>query len=252
MTILGLIGSPLDHSWSESYFTQKFLTEKLPDLAYRNFPLSSISEFKALPGKIPQLKGLNVTMPYKEPVLNFLDETEPACRIVRACNTIVIRRNPAGHVTHLAGYNTDIIGFRDSVRPLLKKHHRKALILGAGAAARTVRFVLGESGIETVMAGRHPSGEVIGPSTVQNLQLNEFQIIINATPLGQQNHPGNPLPEVLLNQISNSHLCIDLVYNPPLTDFLKQAGLRGAETKNGLEMLYLQAEASWKIWKQYL
>ncbi|HRY32339.1 MAG TPA: shikimate dehydrogenase [Bacteroidales bacterium] len=251
MTIFGLIGTPLDHSWSESYFTQKFKDEALHDLVYRNYPLHAIGEFNALLRQVPELKGLNVTMPYKEAVMALLDVTESVCHAVRACNTVVIRRE-SGHVTHLAGYNTDITGFSNSIRPLLKKHHRKALVLGTGGAARTVSHVLGASGIEAIMAGRHPKDNMISLDGLVECQLGDFQVIVNATPLGQKQHPGNPLPDVLLKQITANHLCYDLVYNPPLTDFLKQAGMRGAATKNGLEMLYLQAEASWKIWKQYL
>lgn len=237
--LYGLIGFPLEHSFSPGYFNTKFEREKI-DAAYRAFPLENISELGTLL-HTPYLKGLNVTIPYKEQVIPLLDELHPDAADVRAVNCIHIKD---GRTT---GYNTDVIGFEKSLTPLLRAGMIAALVLGTGGAAKAVGFVLDKLGIEYQMVSRSKDDGAISYSEVTEAIIRHHQLIINTTPLGM--HPGvEQYPSIPYDAVTPEHLLYDLVYNPPLTKFLELGRQKGAAIKNGHEMLVLQAEASWHIW----
>lgn len=241
MRRFGLIGYPLTHSFSAKYFEDKFRREQIKDCCYSLFPLASIDLLPALLRDVPELKGLNVTIPYKQQVLDLLDENHLPAGL-KACNCIRIENGK------LSGHNTDVTGFEKSIQPLLKPHHRKALVLGTGGAASAVIYVLNNLGISVSMVSRNPEGH----SAFSYGQLNrdlmlDHTVIINTTPLGTYPDIGS-LPPIPYEFTGNKHLFFDLVYNPSQTSFLKQGELQGAQTKNGYEMLVIQAEESWKIW----
>jgi shikimate dehydrogenase len=242
----GLIGYPLSHSFSRKFFTDKFLNEKI-DAEYLNFEIEQIDFLPKIIQNNPELKGLNVTIPFKEQVLSFLDRIDSAADAVKAVNTIkIIHHNGATPI--LEGFNTDLIGFRDSIKPLLKKYHHKALVLGSGGASKAIIQVLTELGIETIVVSRNPQykGE-ISYSDLDEGVMESYKVIVNTTPIGT--YPKvEGCPPIPFEYINDQHLLYDLVYNPPMTEFLKQGELKGATVKNGLEMLHLQALASWEIW----
>lgn len=243
MRLFGLIGFPLEHSFSSGYFNEKFLREGI-DARYENFPLPSAGLVKSLVNENPALAGLNVTIPYKEAVIPFLDETDPEVTRIGAVNTIAISPE-----RRLKGYNTDVIGFRDSLVPLLRRHHTHALILGGGGASKAVRFVLEELGIEYRVVSRSPADRHMMSYRELPRFLSTFRLIVNTTPVGM--YPATDAsPDLPYDLIGPEHLAVDLVYNPETTLFMKKCGERGATVKNGLEMLYLQAEAAWKIWNR--
>lgn len=243
----GLIGYPLTHSFSKKFFTEKFSAEGI-DAEYNNYQISDIGLLPEIISNNPDLKGLNVTIPYKEQVLRFLDRIDSAAAEINAVNTIRITRND--HKAFLEGYNTDLIGFENSIKPLLQKHHHKALILGSGGASKAIIKVLAGLGIETITVSRNPQykGEISYDDLDEGV-MESYKIIVNCTPIGTY-----PLiegcPAIPFEYIDDQHLLYDLVYNPPLTEFLKQGQLKEATIKNGLEMLHLQASASWNIWNQ--
>ena len=238
----GLIGYPLSHSFSQRYFTEKFDREGIRDCSYSNFPLSSIDELSGVLADT-ELCGLNVTIPYKQQVMSFLDALSPVVAAIGACNCIKI----AGGVR--TGYNTDVVGFRQSLIKHLLPHHQQALILGTGGAAKAVEWVLGELGISYRSVTRRPRPETddLGYGDVDAALLENHKLIINTTPLGM--HPNTeecpPLPYAALGQ---RHYLFDLIYNPGRTLFLQKGEARGAAVENGHEMLVLQAEESWRIW----
>ncbi len=242
--ILGLIGYPLTHSFSKSYFKQKFEKEKITDYIYRNFELPDLKELPYLIQNTPNLTGLNVTIPYKEKVLTYVDEVSPEVAAVGAANTLVI--HPVSK--KISAYNTDIYGFRQSLLAFLKPWHRKALILGTGGAAKAIDYTLQQMGIETLMVSRQPENErqiTYDDLTEQIVKMH--LLVINTTPVGQfpdtEKSPFFPYDFITVR-----HFFYDLIYNPPETKFLYMARKRGAVTCNGLKMLHLQAERSWKIW----
>ena len=255
----GLIGFPLSHSFSKKYFTEKFESEHITDAKYDLYPMEHISELPALLHKHPDLCGLNVTIPHKLNVLKYLDWIEHDARSAGAVNCIRIAvESPVmaafsgevgikGHDFRLEGYNTDIYGFEASLKPLLKPKHDRALVLGDGGAARAVKCVLDNMGIEFQCVTRRsmPGNLLFGelkPHHIKNSLL-----IINTTPLGT--YPNvDECPSIPYEAITNDHLLYDLIYNPEQTLFLKKGAERGAHTKNGYEMLVLQAEKSWEIW----
>lgn len=243
----GLIGYPLTHSFSKKFFTEKFSAEGI-DAEYNNYQISDIGLLPEIISNNPDLKGLNVTIPYKEQVLRFLDRIDSAAAEINAVNTIRINRND--HKAFLEGYNTDLIGFENSIKPLLQKHHHKALILGSGGASKAIIKVLAGLGIETITVSRNPQykGEISYDDLDEGV-MESYKIIVNCTPIGTY-----PLiegcPAIPFEYVDEQHLLYDLVYNPPLTEFLKQGQLKRATIKNGLEMLHLQALASWNIWNQ--
>ena len=238
----GLIGYPLSHSFSEKYFTEKFSREHIIDCKYELYPIRSVDEIKQLIRSVPHLKGLNVTIPYKQQIIRYLTDTSEIPDGIKACNCIKIDGKK------LIGYNTDCIGFEKSLLPLLKPHHKKALVLGSGGAAEAVVYVLKKLGISFSKVSRSPQQ----PSVLKYAELNEkmlkkYTIIINTTPLGMHPHV-NTCPELPYNAITENHLLYDLVYNPVQTLFLSKGAEKGAMIKNGEKMLMLQAEESWNIW----
>jgi len=237
----GLIGKTLSHSFSKKYFTQKFLKEGFSSYSYNNYELENITQFPTIIKNTTNLKGLNVTIPYKSEVIQYLHELDEAAETIGAVNTIKLVDNK------LYGFNTDVIGFENSIKSLLQKHHTKALILGTGGAAKAIKFVFGKMGIEYLFVSRNKKENIISYSDLDEEILNKYSVIVNTTPLGTfpniQEHPKIPY-----QHLYKKHLLYDLVYNPVETTFLKKGKERGVTIKNGLEMLELQAEASWKIW----
>lgn len=243
----GLLGRHLGHSFSKPYFTEKFRKEKLDHFAYDNFEIPSIEHFTKLWTDHHHLLGMNVTLPYKEAVIPYLDKLDPVARQVGAVNTIA-RHQEDG----LIGFNTDVIGFHASLRKMLSgKEIPGALILGTGGASRAVSFVLRAMGIPGLCVSRNPEGDEIAYADIDRDLLHSHSLIINTTPLGM--HPDTatypPLPYTHLGPEND---LFDLIYNPEKTVFLQQGEKHGARCMNGKEMLVLQAEASWKIWNQHL
>lgn len=237
----GLIGYPLSHSFSEKYFTEKFRREGITGCVYELFPIASIDELNALLKAHPDLHGLNVTIPYKQQVLRFLDD---ASRLpLQACNCIKIENNK------LIGFNTDVTGFQKSFSPQLQAHHKKALILGSGGAAAAVAYSLEQLGIEYKIVSRTPAENGLSYENINDDIIASYHVIINTTPLGQYPNvdAAPPLPYDLLTP---QHYLFDLLYNPAKTIFLQKGGERGAVIKNGGDMLVIQAEESWKIWNR--
>jgi shikimate dehydrogenase len=248
MAKYGLIGYPLEHSWSAKYFTEKFKTENIADSVYQNFPLKTIQEFKALIEGEPGLRGLNVTIPYKEQIVPFLDELEGAAAETGAVNTIRFERT--GRNLKLTGYNTDVVGFEHSLFKEINMPIPNALILGTGGASKAVEWVLRKNGIGYLKVSRDPGQQ----NTIQYNQLDqqllrEHGLIINTTPVGMapDTFSAPPLPYQWLEA---SHILFDLIYNPPLTLFLKHGKEKGCQVINGLGMLTGQAKAAWEIWNR--
>ncbi len=245
MDTYGLIGYPLKHSFSRAFFTEKF-TKEMIDAIYLNFEIENISLLTDIIESHPTLKGLNVTIPYKEQVIPFLTEIDPLAQTIGAVNVIkVLREN--GKVK-LIGYNSDMIGFQHSISPLIDKDiHTKALILGTGGASKAVFSGLKAIGIEPVFVSRTPHSEQLSYSEINQEIINNYKVIVNASPLGT--FPNiNDAPDIPYHLLSNDHLLYDLVYNPAETKFLQLGKQQGATIKNGAEMLELQARAAWKIW----
>lgn len=242
MKIYGLIGKNIDYSFSRSYFGKKFDREKI-NAEYRNFDLEKIEEFKEVL-KTSNLGGMNVTIPYKQEIIPYLDRLDEDARLIGAVNTIKIEEDQS-----LTGYNTDFFGFSESLKPYLKPLHEKALILGTGGASKAVAYALEKLGIQYQFVSRK-GGE--NRRTYDQLDaeiLQQHLLIINCTPLGTfpeiQQHP-----EIPFQHLTSAHLVYDLIYNPPVTALMEQAEKQGASAVNGLRMLELQAEKAWEIWNK--
>jgi len=241
MRQFGLIGYPLSHSFSKKYFSKKFVEQGIKDCSYELYPIKSIDELPGLIKSLPDLNGLNVTIPYKESVLAYLNEASAAVKEIGACNSIRVNKGV------LTGFNTDVTGFEQSLVPYLQSYHKKALILGTGGAAKAVAWVFKRLGIEFSYVSRMPKD---GCFTYEQLDadiIQQYRIIVNSTPLGMQPNI-DQLPSLPYSSLNSQYLCYDLIYNPAKTAFLQQAELSGAVIKNGAEMLEIQAEESWKIW----
>jgi shikimate dehydrogenase len=249
MTIYGLIGFPLGHSFSLPYFTEKFKREGV-DAEYRNYPLEDIREFEELIGREKGLAGLNVTIPYKQEVIPYLDALNRTAREIGAVNTIRICRKD----THmgLVGHNTDVEGFRRSLEEHLGPQHKKALVLGTGGSSKAVVYVLAALGIRYRLVSRNKEGKPAGVLSYYELDdslVKSHALIINTTPLGM--HPEvDRCPDLPYGAITKKHLMFDLVYNPAKTLFLSKGEEQGAAIVNGYDMLVYQAEASWEIWNR--
>lgn len=242
MRLFGLIGYPLSHSFSERYFTEKFAKERLADCQYRLFPINPLQKIKTLLQQYPQLEGLNVTIPYKQQVLSYLDARTGIPAALNACNCIHIKKGK------LTGYNTDYTAFQKSLAPHLRPPHQKALILGNGGAAAAVRFALQQLGISHVTVSRRVQDDfTLTYEQLDQTIINDCKLIINTTPLGMYPDTGS-FPAIPYSYLTRDHFLYDLVYNPMKTIFLRKAEERGAFIKNGEEMLVLQAEESWRIW----
>ncbi|MBN1987627.1 MAG: shikimate dehydrogenase [Prolixibacteraceae bacterium] len=241
----GLIGYPLTHSFSKRFFTEKFATEKI-DSTYENFEIDTISKFPEIIKNNPELIGLNVTIPYKEQVIPFLDELNDSARDIGAVNTVKITRS--GSELFLKGFNTDTFGFENSLKPLLEEHHKKALILGTGGASKALKYVLQKLGIGFISASIEELKEnEIRYEEIDKKMMEERLLIINATPLGTYPKT-DTFPPIPYEYISGKHLLFDLVYNPEETQFMAKGKARGATIKNGYEMLLGQALKSYEIW----
>ena len=243
----GLIGYPLTHSFSKKFFTEKFSREGI-DAQYKNFEIDNIDKLPSIIRENPTLEGLNVTIPYKQDIFPYLDEVDEAAKEIGAVNTIQIERE--GEKYHLLGFNTDIIGFGDSIQPLLQSHHTKAMVLGTGGASKAVVWALEKLGLSTVLVSRSPQGErQISYRNLDKNLMEEYTVIVNTTPLGT--YPKTEgLPDIPYEFIREKHLLYDLVYNPEKTRFLEKGEEQGAAIKNGLEMLHGQALAAWEIWNR--
>jgi shikimate dehydrogenase len=243
MRSFGLIGKTLTHSFSKKYFSDKFAREGMHDCSYELFPLDSIDLLPGLLAQRPDLLGLNVTIPYKQSVMDYLSEAVIPNEL-GACNCIKIVDGSC------LGYNTDVIGFERSLTPLLEPRYRAALVLGTGGASRAVTYVLRKLGIPFSQVGRTLSASAsITYDQLTAADIQSHQILINTTPLGTYPEV-NGIPALPYQAVGAGHLLYDLVYNPSLTAFLQKGVQAGARIKNGEEMLQLQAEESWKIWNQ--
>lgn len=238
----GIIGYPLGHSFSRAFFTEKFQREHI-DAEYVNFEIPSADMLPGIVQANPNLRGLNVTLPHKEAVIPMLDELSDEAKEIGAVNVIRVRDG------RLKGFNSDIIGFMDSIRPLLKPWHQHALVLGTGGASRAIRVGLQRLGIEWTYVSRTPAP---GRLTYADLTLDlmeHYQVIVNCSPVGMFPHV-DACPDIPYQLLTDRHLLYDLVYNPQETLFLKRGAEHGAAVKNGLEMLHLQALASWRFWNE--
>jgi shikimate dehydrogenase len=243
----GLIGYPLTHSFSKRFFTEKFEKENI-NSSYGNFEIDDISRFPEIIKNNPELVGLNVTIPYKEKVIPFLDELNDSAKQIGAVNTVKITRE--GSNIKLKGFNTDTFGFETSLQPLLKEHHKKALILGTGGASKALKYVLNRLDIDYISASIEELKEnEIRYEEIDEKMMNERLLIINATPLGTYPKVEN-CPNIPYEFITENHLLFDLVYNPELTLFMKKGLEKGAAVKNGYEMLLQQALKSYQIWNE--
>ena len=240
----GLIGYPLGHSFSIGYHNEKFAREGI-DAEYVNFEIPNIEQLIEVLSSNPELKGLNVTIPYKEKVMEYLDYISPEARAIGAVN--VIRVIHEGSKIVMRGYNSDVIGFTQSIEPMLEKHHKKALVLGTGGASKAVAYGLKSLGIESVFVSRYERPGTIQYESITPEVVQEYNVIVNCTPLGM--FPKiDTCPALPYDALDEHNILYDLIYNPDETLFMKRGAARGAAVKNGLEMLLLQAFASWEFW----
>ncbi len=243
MKLYGLIGYPLGHSFSKKYFSEKFEREAI-DARYELFELQSIDKFPKLI-KEEKLSGLNVTIPYKEQVIPYLDELDETAAKIGAVNVIKFIQNC--NSVKLKGYNSDIVGFRNSILPYIKPHHKKALVLGTGGASKAIDFGLREMDIETTFVSRNTSENQLSYSDLSREMLSENLIVVNTTPVGMYPH-SDECPAIPYEYLTPNHLLFDVVYNPAETLFLKKGKEKGATVLNGEEMLVGQAIGAWEIW----
>ncbi|WP_163411271.1 shikimate dehydrogenase family protein [Flavobacterium ajazii] len=240
----GLLGRNISYSFSKGYFTEKFKDDVFVGNSYENFDISEINYFTELVKNNPDLNGLNVTIPYKEQVIPFLDKLSKKAALIGAVNTIKFTKKGK-----LKGYNTDYYGFKKSLKPLLESHHKKALILGTGGASKGVAFALDELDIPYTFVSREVKENIIDYSLINATTFDNFQIIINCTPVGTSPNI-EACPNLPYEFFTDKHIAYDLIYNPAETQFLKNAKERGAIIKNGYDMLIFQAEKAWKIWNK--
>ena len=240
----GLIGYPLGHSFSIGYFNEKFENEGI-DARYINFEIPTIEHLREVLDSTPDLKGLNVTIPYKEKVIEYLDSVSPEARAIGAVNVIKVTHK--GKKTLLKGFNSDVIGFTQSIEPMLEKCHKKALILGTGGASKAIDYGLRSLGLETVFVSRYERPGTVQYDKLKPEDVKEYNVIVNCTPLGM--YPKTEeCPLLPYEAMDSNNLLYDLIYNPDETMFIKMGKKYGATVKNGLEMLLLQAFASWEFW----
>ena len=240
----GLLGRNISYSFSKGHFTEKFKDPIFEGYTYENFDIQDINQFQELIKNNPDLKGLNVTIPYKETIIPFLNKRSKKAVAIGAVNTIQFTKKGK-----LKGYNTDYYGFKKSLQPLLQPHHTKALILGTGGAAKAVAFALKELGILYTIVSRENKQQTIRYDLLNATVFENHTIIINTTPLGTSPNTDN-FPDIPYDFFTKKHIAYDLIYNPAETVFLQKAKKQGAITKNGLEMLIFQADKAWKIWNK--
>lgn len=246
MKLYGLIGFPLGHSFSAKFFNEKFSREGI-DAEYRNFELEDFGDFMELLAELPDLVGVNVTIPYKQAVMPYLTAVSPQAQAIGAVNTVRIGRTADGDITAIEGFNTDAPAFARTLAPLLPVEAVSALVLGTGGASKAVCYALEQLGIDYQLVSRTaaPGRLTYGDLTPQVVADN--RVIINTTPVGMSPH-SDACPDIPYDALTPGHVCYDLIYNPAETLFLQKAAAKGASTKNGLDMLRLQALLAWKIW----
>lgn len=242
MTKYGIIGYPLGHSFSKGFFTEKFARESI-DAQYLNFEIPDVAMLSDVLRDNPELRGLNVTLPHKQAVIPLLDEMSEEAMEIGAVNVIRVRNGK------LKGFNSDIIGFTNSIKPLLQPHHRKALVLGTGGASKAIRVGLNRLGIEWTYVSRSPRDGMVTYEDITAETLQEYTVIVNCSPVGMFPKV-DAAPAIPYELLSPQHLLFDCVYNPEETLFMKKGRKQGATVKNGLEMLHLQAIASWNFWNE--
>ncbi len=243
MRYFGLLGYPLTHSFSQKYFTEKFLALGIENCVYENFSIPDIKGLTEILSSKKGLEGFNITIPYKKAVIDFLDEASDPVKKMGACNCVKISNGK------LKGFNTDTIGFEQSLIPFLKPQHLKALILGTGGASAAVEYVLEKLNIDYQFVSRTASQNALSYQDLNETLLEEFTLIVNTTPLGM--YPAiDEFPQIPYEYITPRHHLFDLIYNPTETKFLTLGKQRGASIQNGWEMLILQAEESWRIWNE--
>lgn len=241
MNKYGLIGKNIDYSFSRNYFTEKFKKSNIP-ATYKNFDIDDISKFPEILLKNSKLKGLNVTIPYKEEIIPFIDYIHPIAKKIGAVNTIKIENSGK-----LSGYNTDYFGFKIALENFLPLPQKTALILGTGGASKAIAYTLNELNFDYQFVSRTSSKAAIAYQDLNEQIIKNHLLIVNCTPLGT--HPNiASFPPIVYNFLTSSHLLFDLIYNPSETTFLKKGKAAGAKISNGLKMLKMQAEKSWKIW----
>jgi len=240
----GLLGRNINYSFSKGYFTEKFSNENFVGCSYENFDIPEITDFSEIIKNNTNLNGLNVTIPYKETVIPFLDKLSKNAKQIGAINTIKFTKKGK-----LKGYNTDYYGFQKSLEPLLQPHHKKALILGTGGASKGVAFALDQLGISYTFVSREAKENAIDYNQINAITFDQYQIIINSTPVGTSPNV-DAFPLIPYEFFTDMHIAYDLIYNPAETQFLKKAAAQGAQTKNGLDMLIFQAEKAWEIWNK--
>ncbi len=247
MKTYGLIGYKLGHSFSRNFFTEKFKNEGLEGYEYVNFELDSITDFPAIFDQEKNICGLNCTIPYKQQIMQFMNEIDEVAAEIGAVNTVKIIDRNGKRI--LKGFNTDLYGFENSLRPMLEEKHKKALILGTGGASKAIKYLFDKMGIGYLSATTKAKLEEkeIGYNQLTENVMNEYLIVINATPLGTFPKV-DTCPDIPYQFVGSDHVFYDLVYNPAETLFLKKGLEKGAKTKNGLEMLHMQALKSWEIW----
>lgn len=240
----GLVGYPLGHSFSMGYFNEKFKNEAI-NAVYENFEIPDIQDITTVIGSNPDLAGFNVTIPYKEKVMDYLDYISPEAAEIGAVNVVKVTHN--GERAVLKGFNSDVVGFVNSIKPLLRPLHKKALVLGTGGASKAVEYGLRKFGLETIKVSRTEKDNTITYGQVTPELLSEYKVIVNCTPCGMAPH-FDECPNLPYDSIDDSFLLYDLIYNPEETLFLRKGKEKDATVKNGLEMLLLQAEEGWNIW----
>ena len=246
MKLFGLIGKTLGHSFSQSYFKEKFEKEGIIGAYYNLYPLETIDEFNQLITDFSELSGLNVTIPYKSEVIPFLNYIDDSAKEIGAINTIKFER--VNSKLKLLGYNTDYIGFWESIKPLLQSHHNKALVLGTGGSSKAVAYALRKANIEVLFVSRNANEkDQITYQDITREHIEKYKIIINTTPLGMFPN-SDECPDIPYDYLSSKHILFDLIYNPEQTKFLQLGQEQGAIIKNGLDMLKIQADHSWNIW----
>jgi shikimate dehydrogenase len=236
----GIIGYPLGHSFSRGFFTEKFAREQI-EAQYMNFEIPNVEMLRDVLNENPELRGLNVTLPYKTAVIPLLDELSDDARNIGAVNVIRVRNG------YLKGFNSDIIGFMGSIRPLLQPHHKKALILGTGGASRAIRVGLTQLGLQWKHVSRSAREDMFTYSELSPEILHEYEVVVNCSPVGMYPHVDES-PAIPYESLTDRNLLFDCVYNPESTQFMQRGAQQGATVKNGLEMLHLQAIASWEFW----
>lgn len=242
MDLYGLIGFPLGHSFSRKFFNEKFEREGL-DAEYQNFEIEDAKQLREIVHQHPNLRGLNCTIPHKQAIIPMMDELSDEAKRIGAVNVIRIRDGK------LKGFNSDIIGFTESIRPLLQQHHTAALVLGTGGASKAICAGLEKLGLSWKYVSRsaRPDGLTYSELTPEVMQ--HYTVIVNCSPVGMHPHI-DECPAIPYEYLTDKHLLYDLVYNPLETKFMQQGLALGATVKNGLEMLELQALASWRFWQE--